>query len=236
MKENEFKKIEIAKGKSYDYGVYYARHSANHLLEEINKGEKDFLKPNLIHTLSSIVEGKLNACFIDFCFDKFGDSYKSYSKTFLKMSIHDKLNILIPLISNYKLQLNYEKTEIKRIRKIIEYRNQLIHIKQHYTTNLYEEAEDYGTYEYNLNEKELGIYHDIKYAKLETEFLNESHKLIHQFNLKFENLSRNINYKKFKTEDWFIPIDNRKNKITINSDRKTNEIVAIKTTAKKDYN
>jgi len=215
LEDERLRRVVIRKGQQPDLGTFEARHAANHLLEKITEEKADFLKPSLIYSLSSLVEGKLNACFIDFCYSKFGDEYKNFSKSFIKMSIHDKFNLIIPIISNYEFNLNHSNKNIIVIKKMISVRNQLIHIKSHYVTYLFSEYENNEMFEQNMNQDELGIYHDSNFEKLDINFLNDCFNAVHTFSKKFSDLSKKINYKNFKPEEWFITLESKKMKIVI---------------------
>ena len=206
LEEKKLKRVIRSRGRNHDLGTFQARHAANHLLEMVQEEKNDFLKPSLIYSLSSLVEGKLNSCFIDFCFSKFGDNYKEFSKSFIKMSIYDKFNIIAPVISNYKFNLNQNNENIIIIKKMIDTRNQLIHIKSHYVTFLFTEYENGEMFEEDVNQNELGIYHDTNFSKLDIDFLNDCYNSVNNFRLRFSELSKKINYKNFKPGDWFMPI------------------------------
>src|SRR5687768_16168 len=175
------KRLEVSKTRIYNQGSSEAVWSAEFLFKEIFDNNRTYLKPSFIYALCSIIEENLNCILIDFFQSKFGENYKPFASTIIKMSIHDKLNIVIPTISDFKYQLNQDKKQIKTIKQLFEVRNQLIHIKNHYRTTLFFETADGKFYIRELDEKELSIYDSIKYEKLDKKILKQFYSAQKEF-------------------------------------------------------
>lgn len=114
--KRSIKKIEKIHSRTYNRGTTNAVWSAKFLFKEIFENNRPFLKPSFIYALCSIIEENFNSVIIDFFEAKFGEEYKSYAAIFIKLSIHDKISMVVPVISNFKYQLNTDNSELRTIR------------------------------------------------------------------------------------------------------------------------
>lgn len=213
--ENDLKKLIVSKTRIYNQGSSEAVWSSEYLFKEIFINGKEFLKPSFIYALCSIIEENFNCILIDFFQSKFGDNYKIFAATHIKMAIHDKLCIVIPTISNFKYQLNQEKKEIKIIKQLFEVRNQMIHIKNHYRKTLYYETKSGKHYIEELDEKELNIYDSINYKKLDKRRLKQFYNAQKEFTPTFHMLFHRMKRKNFNPKDWFFEIKKTEDKIVV---------------------
>jgi hypothetical protein len=215
LDDHNLKRLEIGKSRVYNSGSSEAVWTAEFLFKQIFKDKREYLKPSFVYALCSIIEENLNCNFIDYFYSKFGEEYKSYVTVFIKMSIHDKFKIAIPVISNYKYDLNHEKKEIKGIKQLFEIRNQLIHIKNHYRSTLWFETNDGKFCIKELDENELSIYDRVKYQKLDKEVLKEFYRAQREFTPKFHQLFQGMQRKNFNPQDWFIKLEKKEKKVSL---------------------
>lgn len=110
-------------------GLYYARRSAEHLLRQIAEGNEHLIAA-FIFALCSGIEGAINDVYIDYFYKKMGYNYKEFVKPFIYMNLRDKLMVIIPIVSDYKYQINEKCDDYKSLVKLFELRNGLIHVKQ----------------------------------------------------------------------------------------------------------
>lgn len=206
--KSEQRKEKVITVKNYGAGSVEAVWAADFLYTKITKTGLDYLIPSYSYTLCSIIEENLNCLLIDFFYSKFGDKYKEYVAVYLKMTIHDKLKIVIPTISEFKYDLNHTKEEIIVIRQLFEIRNQLIHIKNHYYLAKFIKNNDGQEFMEELDEKQLNIYSDKKFEKLNKEKLLGFLKAQKAFTPFIHRLHSRIKRKDFKPADWLIQISN----------------------------
>ncbi len=211
----DIKTAKYLKIKTYNAGVSEAVWSARHLFEQIYVEKKEYLKPSFIYALCSTIETGLNCSIIDFFYSKYGESYKPYASVLIKLTIHDKLRIVMPIISEYKYELNQEKIEIKNIKTLFDIRNQLIHIKNHYKSALFIEMNSGECYIHDLDEKELNIYDRAKYQKLDKNFLKILYRSQKEFTPFFHRICNKMRRKNFNPKDWLISTTIVDNSLTI---------------------
>jgi hypothetical protein len=129
---NSSRKTKRTTVKAYTAGPS-ARSSAEFLLKEIlSDKDKTYLIPSYFSSLCLGIESVVNDAYIDLFYRKIGAEYKEHVRIFLYMRFKEKLSTMILLASDFKYQLNEKDKDIKGIFKIVEFRNQLLHAKQHW--------------------------------------------------------------------------------------------------------
>ncbi|HHB76085.1 MAG TPA: hypothetical protein ENK84_06045 [Desulfobulbus sp.] len=191
-------------------GVVYSRHSSEYLFKQIVSERKkyDFLIPAYITVVCAGIEGKINTAFIDCLHKRLGKEYKTFVRPYLFMRIRDRFEQMPIIVSNFKYRLNTKNEKIKEIFKIFEFRNQLVHVKQHwhYADPIHDENGELISLKYKENNTNDPYRTGFVIEKLSEEELAKIFNVYKSFISKFSNIANNINRKNFNPENWFVKI------------------------------
>jgi len=221
LEKENYKRIQLSNTKwSHSKGTIEARWASIFLYKQIFDKQEKYLRPAFVYTLCSIIEERINDNLIGYFFSKFGEDYKRFVSIFLKLSIHDKLKVFVPIISEYKYDLIHDKKEIIAIRKLFEVRNQLIHMKNHYKQTVQIVDQDDIFYLSELDEQETTIYDNINYNKLDKKTLTEFYEAEKEFCSWTSDLFPKILRKDFKMGLWITELKKADSSVVIRVPKK----------------
>jgi hypothetical protein len=109
------------------------RVAADFLLRQLRAEGKDSdlnnnsLLPAYIVSVCAAVENRLNRAYIDHFYRLVGDNYGQYTAPYIRLRIEEKLGMLIPLISNFKFEIDRKHERVLFLFKIFRLRNRLVH-------------------------------------------------------------------------------------------------------------
>jgi hypothetical protein len=188
-------------------GVWASRRSAEFLLAQIEKDcHRNFLAPAFVGALCAGMEGEINTGYVDFFHEKLGENYGKYIKPYLFLRIEERFRQLPLLLSNFRFSLNEKDEKVKKVLRLFDLRNQLLHVKHltHYA---------------DVTESEEGSIVDIQYCEkshsdpyrfssddiVKVELLREYVCLYNEFIPQFAELASRINRRNFNPKGWFVP-------------------------------
>ena len=187
-------------------GVVCARYAAEYLLEGLKEdARKDYLVPPYVALLCAGMEGEINDAYIDFFFKKFGAAYQEFAKPFLFLQFRDRCRTLIPLISDYRFRLNERHADLVQVFKMVELRNQLLHIKHHWHPARVLEGREGEFFDFEYLEPSSDPYRSGSLKKLIAgRDIDAYMKVFNRFIPAFSGLASRIRRRNFNPGQWFL--------------------------------
>jgi hypothetical protein len=191
-----------------NFGVWASRQSAEFLLAQIEKDcHRNFLAPAFVGALCAGIEGEINTGYVDLFHKKLGEGYGKYIKPYLFLRVEERFRQLPLLLSNFRFSLNEKDERVKKVLRLFDLRNQLLHVKHlaHYA---------------DVTESEDGRILDIQYCDknhpdpyrfstddiVKEELLREYMCLYNEFIPQFAGLASRITRRNFNPKGWFVPV------------------------------
>jgi hypothetical protein len=100
------------------------------------------LLPAYVVSVCAAIEYRLNHAYIQHFRRLLGDNYEAYASPCLRLRIEEKLGLLIPLISEFRLEVDRKNSRVLLLFRIFRLRNRLIHQVPHYHEAIFERHED----------------------------------------------------------------------------------------------
>lgn len=151
--------MNVRKGvpvKTYSAGAISTRTAAFLLRSIIESPLGNDLIPSYIANLVVAIESTINDAFIDFLHKRMGADYKRHCKTFLWLRFKEKVSLLVLLASDFKYELDGDFGDLKSILSLVDLRNRLLHVKQHWFSATVTETQDGASIEFeNENDRDL---------------------------------------------------------------------------------
>ncbi|MEN4761113.1 hypothetical protein ABEG63_12320 [Chryseobacterium sp. C39-AII1] len=111
-----------------DLEIYFA--NLQHLYENLEQNDVQFLNFSFIALCSSTLEAALNQIAFEYYLNKFGPiEYKSYFESIINLSFKNKLYLLPTIVSDFKLKFNKNSYTLKKLEELIITRNKQLHKK-----------------------------------------------------------------------------------------------------------
>lgn len=89
------------------------------------------LLPAYVASVCAAIEHRLNEAYISHFSKLIGRGYEPYVAPYLRLKIEEKFGILIPLISDFQLEVNRKDKRVQFLYKLFRLRNRLIHQVPH---------------------------------------------------------------------------------------------------------
>jgi hypothetical protein len=100
------------------------------------------LLPAYVVSVCAAIEYRLNHAYVQHFRRLLGDNYEAYASPYLRLRIEEKLGLLIPLISGFKLEVERKDPRVQLLFKVFRLRNRLIHQVPHFHEAIFERHED----------------------------------------------------------------------------------------------
>lgn len=119
---------------------------------------RDLYSATFILFCGTSLEYLLNDLLINYSNDHFGDTrQKKYAESLISIGFSAKLNLVLPIISGNKLEIDFDSFEYKTLSEIITKRNQIAHGKDYYD-GLDVIKNDDGTISINLKDRKQNTF------------------------------------------------------------------------------
>jgi hypothetical protein len=139
--------------KSYQFEVHIEKQSPNtriaadQLLSLIRESDvspidEHPLLPAYVGYVCAAIEYRLNHAYVQHFRRLLGDNYEAYASPCLRLRIEEKLGLLIPLISGFRLEVERKDPRVQLLFKVFRLRNRLIHQVPQYHEAIFERHED----------------------------------------------------------------------------------------------
>ena len=187
-------------------GLHCARLTADLLLKHIlSDSYNDYCVPAYITSICSGIEGMINELYIDFFHNRFGRQYRPLVNPFFRIPVKERISLIVPMLSDYKYQLNYDHDSFLVICRLFALRNSLVHVKHHWHRAKIIDYDVGCDIEY-ISPTDIDIYAKGIEKALTKEDFERFMRVSNEFLTVFVNLERRIKRKKFDPKNWFKPI------------------------------
>jgi hypothetical protein len=178
----------------------YLRKSAS---QDLNENP---LLPSYIMSVCATIEGRVNDAFIKYFEVRLGESYKPHAKPFLQMNMESKLRLLFPMLTNYKLEVNFQNLKLKYLLKLFRLRNRLVHQQNHLEPALFIDYQN-GTADIKFEDENEWFYHSHEeWPSISKKDLVQIHKTLKFWVVWLFDITIRINRKNFNSKDILKPI------------------------------
>ena len=110
------------------------------------------LLPAYVVSVCAAIEHRMNDAYIDHFHRLLGFNYASYAAPYLRFRVEEKLGMLMPLLSDFKYELNRDSQHVKFLFRLFRLRNRLVHQVPHVVEGLWEQFEDHARMHYPSGE------------------------------------------------------------------------------------
>ena len=111
------------------------------------------LLPAYVASVCAAVEYRINEAYIGHFSELIGRGYEPYVAPYLRLKIEEKLGLLPPLLSDFRLEVNRKNERVQFLYRLFRLRNRLIHQVPHLIDAEFEEYDEgYATIRYPKNQ------------------------------------------------------------------------------------
>ena len=183
------------------------RVGADLLLRQIrakrNKFELDGepLLPAYVVSVCAAIEHRLNEAYIKHFHRLVGYGYEPYVSPYLRLRIEEKIGMLVPLISQFRFEVDRKNTRVAYLFKVFRLRNRLIHQVPHLVKAEFEWIDEHSAHMYYPPNEYRYAHSHPEWETIRRSDLVKIHSALNFWMRWTSDIGNRITYKRYNHQD-----------------------------------